>query len=215
MVLKRSQGGSKLSRTEILQARINSRQRLALDIMARIERRTTSSFIEGLIDKAAKEMEIDMVPLAEAHADLLPMRSPPQYERVTVEKAVRQIWDASEPERFVAFAFAFPQLLTADEEQLWEIILSTPYFWVHYRIDVKNPQGKIVERWWPVQEYKGLVIENLQEAWPVLNDLLDNKIPMDVEIIKKMNLIGKKVEQPPEYLKEISILLGTSYGHKI
>jgi hypothetical protein len=214
MVIKRNQGGSKLSRTEILQARINSRQRLALDIMARKERRTTSSFIEGLIEKAAKEMEIDMIPLTEAHTDIFPMRDQPEYQRVTVEKAVRQIWSPGEPERFIAFAMTFPELLNAEEMQLWEIISATPYFWAHYRIEVKDENtGKSLERWWPIQEYRGLILEHLLEAWEPLNDLLEKHIPVDPELIQKMNLVGKKVETPPAYLKDISILLGTSYGH--
>jgi hypothetical protein len=183
--------------------------------MTRIERRTTSSFIEALIDKAAKEMEVDMISLSDAHADFYPMREQPEYQRTTVEKAVRQIWNTNEAERFVAFAMTFPELLSAEEEKLWEMIAGTPYFWVHYQIAVKDPDGKKVKRWWPIREYKGLIVEHLREGWPLVNDIADGHIPTNLELFKKLNTVGKKVEQPPEYLKEISILLGASYGHQI
>src|ERR1700730_16830959 len=55
--VKKKGAGGKLSRSEILQARLNPKLRFTVELMARLERRTVSSFIEGLIEKAAKENE--------------------------------------------------------------------------------------------------------------------------------------------------------------
>lgn len=107
--------GGKLNRTEILQARLNPKLRFTLELMARSERRTVSSLIEGLVEKAAKTMEIAIIPRDQAHCSFILPADLPTI-KTTVEKAARQIWEVDEAGRFVAFALCTPELLNDYEE---------------------------------------------------------------------------------------------------
>ncbi|HVV67952.1 MAG TPA: hypothetical protein VHE99_02790 [Gammaproteobacteria bacterium] len=197
-LIKRKGAGGKLNRSEILQARLNPKLRFTVELMARLERRTVSSFIEGLIEKAAKESKIKMTPREQAHGSFILPTAPPQVH-TTVEKAVRQMWEPDEADRFVAFALCAPDLLSDYEEKLWVLIRTCEYFWQHFQIDVKNEKGKVVsKRWLPVTAYSGIIREHLHEYWPLLNEIAAGNKPAS-KLWESARGVGQKVKKPVHY----------------
>lgn len=163
--------GGQLNRTEMLQARLSPKLRLMAELMARADRRTVSSLIEGLIEKAAQEAPIEMTPLEEAGYVSIPRLN--RRKPTTIAAAVEDMWEPeNEPVRFVAFAFCFPHLLTDFEFRLWRLIKSTPYFWKHFPVTMKNEKGETIETWAQDVEYSGLLYENLCQYWKELNDVI-------------------------------------------
>ena len=123
----------------------------------------------------------------------------PPHIHTTVEKAVRQIWEADEADRFVAFALCAPELLNDYEEKLWTLISTCEYFWQHFRIDVKNEKGKVVgERWWPVTEFSGVIHERLREYWQLLNEIASGDAPAS-KLWESARGIGQEVTKPKHY----------------
>lgn len=197
-LIKKKGAGGKLNRSEILQARLNPKLRFTVELMARLERRTVSSFIEGLIEKAAKDSEIKIIPRDQAHGSFILSTNPPRV-RTTVEKAVRQIWEPEEADRFVAFALYAPDLLSDYEEKLWTLIRTCEYFWQHFQIDVKNEKGKVIgKRWLPVTEYSGVISERLHKYWPLLNEIAAGNKPAS-KLWDSVSGIGQKVKKPEHY----------------
>lgn len=106
--------GGKLSRSEIIQARISPKLKFALDIMAQKQHRTASSLIECLIENTCKSFMVT---------------SSDTGEQSDLYSEISRIWHYDEGERFVRFALAFPELLTDEQEQIWQDIRDTSYFW--------------------------------------------------------------------------------------
>ncbi len=166
-------GGGKLSRSEIIQARLDPRLHSAAELMARMERRTLSSFIERSIEQMGKTQKVKrnlfnswMSPNYEIfNRDQLYSR----WDEVTVEQAVQDIDANHEAIKFFKFASYFPALLTHEEEELFRSIISIPYFWMYYPVNTEDHSGKIVHTaWLQVNAFEGLVQENLIEYWDVL-----------------------------------------------
>ena len=194
----RKGAGGKLSRSEIIQTRLNPKLRFIAEVMARQERRTLSSLIEGLIEEAAERHKIALVLTERAQTDryLLGKR---KYQNVSMKAAADLIWSAEEADRFAALALFLPDLLTAEEEELWQTLVNKPYFWEHFEINVETKSGKVVDKeWWPIIDYHGLIRERLRDYWPLFRDILDGKEPL--EKFKKMKLpTGRGVRKPDYY----------------
>ena len=161
--------GGQLNRTEMLQARLSPKLRLMAELMARADRRTVSSLIEGLIEKAAQETSIEAVPLEKA-GYVEAMRNNPKIQ-TTVAQAVENMWEpGNEGSRFVAFAFCFPHLLTDYEFRLWRLIKISPYFWKNFPITITTEKGEVVKEWAKDVEYSGLLHDHLKQYWKEIND---------------------------------------------
>ncbi len=179
----------------MLQTRLSPKLRLMAELMARSERRTISSLIEGLIEKAAQDRPIDWVPLDEAGYVGMSHGNP--KKTTTVSAAVEDMWEPeTESSRFVAFALCFPHLLTDYEFRLWRMIKQTPYFWKYFPIKITTQTGEVLEDWEQDMEYFGLLHEHLHEHWKVLNEIITQNKPYTAlptccqEIGKKCSPIG-------------------------
>lgn len=211
---KNKGAGGKLNRSEIIQARLNPKAKYAVELMARLERRTVSSIFEGLLEEAIKTYPVEAITQDKAQAAslLLGERTPQQ---TSLKKVLDKLWSPDEIARFIAFAIGFPDLLTPDEEKLWRLVLSIPYFWEHYEIQIEDEKGKVVDTgWWPVSSYHGVIRSHLQEHWPLLNDIAaGKKSEKTLEKIDALQTIGKAV-QKPHYMPTIK-KRKTSHDHKI
>lgn len=92
----RHRGGGQLSRTEVVTVRFDQRLRYLMEIAARRQRRTVSSFVETAVEKALSEVKLD--------------------DTQTVIDAAQEIWDVDKHDRLVKLAKKFPHLLTYEEE---------------------------------------------------------------------------------------------------
>lgn len=185
-IMARKKGaGGKLARTEVVQARLNPKLRMAAEIMARQQRRTLSSFFEELVDKAAKEQMIDIQPKEIVRIDTRCPLKGKKSLHIPVIEAVKQMWEVEEADRFSNFAISTPDLLTFEEEQLWSFICEKPYFWTYFRYE-DDKISKIFQ-WY---SYEGLIYKNLRRCWPYLPGILAGKpIPKDNDDDVDMELL--------------------------
>jgi hypothetical protein len=163
-------GGGKLNRSEIIQARLDPKLHMAAEIMARSDRRTLSSFIESVIEQASKKQRAKrnlFFPWWSDDPDLFCHdKIYSKSDVVTVDEALQDIGNEHEAIRFLKFAIYFPDLLNKDEEEMFTKIIFTPYFWMHYPVNVEDEEGVVLEKnWHRVSALEGIVQENLIEYW--------------------------------------------------
>lgn len=194
---KNKGAGGKLNRSEIIQARLNPKAKYAVELMARLERRTVSSIFEGLLEEAINTYPVEAIlqDKAQVASLLLGERTP---QNTSLKKVLDKLWSPDEIERFVGFAISFPDLLTPDEEKLWRLILEIPYFWEHYEIQIEDEQGQVIDKgWWPVSSQRGLIRQHLREHWTLLHDIASGKqSEKALEKIDVLHTIGKAVQKP-------------------
>ena len=164
--MKKKGGGGNLKRSEIVQARFSPKLRFAADLLSRQTRRTVSSLLESALEEYIKNVSLKIIPPNQLFIEPHNLLDNP-YITVSAEDAVKQLWDPNEATRFVLMALAMPEVLTPDEETLWEFVRRVPYFWIHYEVDVVDRQGTFLRKdWQQLTTRDGLIVENLTLYWP-------------------------------------------------
>jgi hypothetical protein len=107
----RKGGGGKLSRSEIVQVRLDPKLRIAADLAARIQRRTLSSFIEWSVAESVSKIKVGY------------------KENETASFISNKIWDPNELQRFINLKKYYPHLLTYEEESLWNLLVGNQSYW--------------------------------------------------------------------------------------
>jgi hypothetical protein len=201
--------GGKLGRSEIIQARLDAKLRLAAEIMARSDRRTLSSFIESLIEQAAKKFMVTRNLFQPWWSEGCEDSMYSKTDTINVESAVCDIWNDHDSIRFLKFGIHFPNLLNEEEEKLFYGIIRTPHFWMHYPVDVEDEYGNLFARdWVRVEVLEGLVKENLRKYW---DQLKAGKITF--EKLRELS-VGKKIPAPlREDPRAIEKLIDTEDPH--
>lgn len=110
----KGKGGGKLSRSEIVQVRLDPKLRYAAELAAQKHRRTLSSFIEWCVQEGVEKVVIGLT------------------QNETVNYVVAKTWDQREAMRFLLKALHYPHLLSFEEEKLWHNIF-------HYRLRWARP----------------------------------------------------------------------------
>jgi hypothetical protein len=173
MEAKKKGGGGKLSRSEIVTVRLDPKLRFAVELAARKQRRTASSFIEWAITEAIKRLpvrihamkkKINVPQGAYEIPEELPIGECLQYlqqlnlgefniNKKTVHEIVKDVWHPDESHRFVLLAIKYPELLTHDEEVLWNLIDETSEVWRYPKEEnIKIPIYAELKRRW--EEFK-------------------------------------------------------------
>lgn len=109
MVAKKKGGGGNLTRSQVVTVRLDPKLKFAAELAARKQRRTISSFIEWAVEEAISRIEV--------------------REKVNVHTVMNQVWHVEDADRFVKLAFNFPELLTYEEEKIWNVIKGNKLFW--------------------------------------------------------------------------------------
>ncbi len=110
MAIKPKKSGS--AKTESVTIRLNPRLRFGLELLARKQRRSTTSVIEWAIDQALEREDFSI-----------------NNESASGVDATNNIWDVFDSDRLVKLAIYYPQLLTYEEEVTWKIIREIKEFW--------------------------------------------------------------------------------------
>jgi len=109
MVAKKKGAGGNLTRSQVVTVRLDPKLKFAAELAARKQRRTISSFIEWAVEEAITRIEVK--------------------EKVNVNAVMNQVWHVEDADRFVKLAFNFPELLTYEEEKIWNVIKAYKPFW--------------------------------------------------------------------------------------
>ena len=158
----KKKGISKLNRTEVATVRFDPRLRFAVELAARKQRRTISSFIEWAVEKAVKEVEVGKLFKIDNKSR-------------TAWQAMAIIWRVDDAELFLRFVKRLPTLLSYEQEELWDLISKSPYFW-----QVKIGQDGKPE-WLPrrFRIGKTLLTQRVQEQWETLNKIVAGEVSFD------------------------------------
>lgn len=184
MQKKKKGAGGKLSRSEIIQARLNPRVRFMSELIATHQRRTLSSLVESSLEEYANSAPI--VVTIEG-----------KEERFYFNELVEELWSPDEVVRFTNTAFVDVELLGIYGCSLWDFILCTPYFWAHYEIPIKDRKGNFIKKTWePYHHKNGLLIENLKKYWDLIQTEEDReKVGIPDELGKKISIpVGVETE---------------------
>lgn len=171
--------GGKLIRCEIVQTRMTPRLRFYGELVARHQRRSLSSVIEGLIEKMALEYLIPVLLSEEksTHGHGLSTR---HYQEISIKNAAVWLWSPEEADRFAAIALYTPDLLTIEEERVWFVIREKSYFWEYPNTENNNKDDcSAGENCMSSVSFKGLIRDRLREAWPLLSDILHGRKSLD------------------------------------
>lgn len=206
MAVKKKGAGGKLNRSEIVQTRLSPKIRFAAEIMARTERRTVSSLLEGLIEEQMKTYMVTAMLGEKAQATLLVHGENYAVDRIQVKRLLDEIWSVEEADRFTSFAICLPDLLNEEEQLLWHLIVSTPYFWEHFEYNIENKSGKVLGKdYWPVRTYRGIIREHIREHWDLLNAIVSGEEPKEKLAELQKLPIGKVVPKPKHLPKVTKI----------
>ncbi len=179
MKKERKGQGSKLNRTEIVQFRLDPRLRFALELMAKNEHRTVSSFIEKLVDEAIDTHQINLLKTLEeiqAEQDGISIndmqgKTDITLKSITLTEALKQLWHIDEEQRFILMAFFAPHLFTYEEEVIWDFIKRTDYYWTFYYVNAVNAKGKAFGKMLTrIFDPSGVVWDRLKSDWPLLKE---------------------------------------------
>jgi hypothetical protein len=101
------------ARSEFATLRLDQRLLYSIELAARKQRRTISSYLEW-----AAEQSLDRIRLAESGG--------PSH---SIADEMSELWAVDEVERFVKLASRHPDLLNHHEQILWRLIRESQYVW--------------------------------------------------------------------------------------
>jgi hypothetical protein len=157
--------GSKLTRTEIVQVRLDPKLRFAVELAAAKDRRTLSSFIEMAVQKAVKEVEL----------------TAKGREAVTAADVAERVWDIEPADCLLNLAEEYPYLLTSKEARRWKLIQAIPEI---YKDRFDHQLGLTVTE-------KDLPL--LRLAWPLICEHADSGTPLDTNEINALRTRIRKL----------------------
>lgn len=152
------------SSTVSVSLRVDPAIKYAIDIAARIQKRTVTGVVEWSVEKALSDvkMPVDFMVLDESYKPQMPK---PQ----NVMDAVRErLWSPDEATRVVRLAFECPSLLTFEEGLIWESLRLSPPFWkftprvITDASPWKNARMNIISKYWSE------LVRRVQEAGSIV-----------------------------------------------
>lgn len=156
---KRKGGGGKLTRSETVTVRFDPKLRYLLELAARKQRRTVSSFIEWAVEESLKQV-------------LLREDSNTNngVNNFSIAAAGGVLWDVDEPDRFALLALGYPDMLTHEEQTIWKMVKENGLFWdgFHNQMDSFKWEWRVAK--------DSLRFQVLREHWPALKSLASGEI---------------------------------------
>jgi len=110
---KPNQGSRK---TETLTLRLDPKVKYTIELMSRIRRQSITSVIEAAVEAEAFDLDT-------------PVIIDGKRETWSLASAVSEFWSTDVVARFLGLCAFMPELLTYEEQRIWETIKATPEFW--------------------------------------------------------------------------------------
>ena len=140
--------------------------RYALELMARQQKRTVSSYLEQLTETAVEQ---ETLTLHREIKDDEDWETAEEFETLPMMQALDVLWHPSEVHRFVLLAFRFPEVLSFEEKMMWQFVKKASYYWLHFNVEGfdedNKPLGTMRNRMF---EYDGANWQRLEEHWELL-----------------------------------------------
>ncbi len=159
-------GKNKLGRSIVVTIRVDPRLHYLVDLAARRQRRTVSSFLEWAAEKA-----LDAVLLGEG-----------TDKAHSVGGWASRLWDIDPIKRFLTLAFEFRDLMTFEEQELWTLIQNNGHLW---KGDYDSGEYR-----WSTNRLEHLFIDRLRENWDKFKAVAEGKA--DLPTLPKWEKTKKK-----------------------
>jgi hypothetical protein len=137
--------------------KLDEKTRWLLELAARHQRRTSSSFVEFCINLALESLTLreNEEPLSELGDSL---------------------WDVDEPDRIMKLALRYPELLDLEEQRIWKVVRECSSFWRRYNYGAVStligPYGFPVDAdgvQWNPDSKDDLLLPLVREHWETIN----------------------------------------------
>ncbi len=171
MSSKKKGAGGKLKRNQVITVRLDPKLKFGAELAARRQRRTLSSYIEWAIEQSLQNIKIDGI--------------------ATAFSAMNDVWHVEEADKFINFAFKFPELLNYDEERLWQLIIEHEYFWRC----LKRSNGHISYGCWT----STILHFRVREQWETLHEIIEGTRNEDEIPEEPLDCVESDQPLDPEY----------------
>ena len=145
--MPRKKKGNKLTRSEIVTVRLDPKLKYGMELAARRQRRTVSGYIEWAVERSLSEVA------ETARAG----------QRVSIRDILDVVWSPLPHFRFLHLAEMFPQLMSIEEEIIWNTIQRSDVFW--FEDDLGPDGGKM----------RQLEPDMVDEFWDQLQEVADGE----------------------------------------
>ena len=145
MTARERKKGSKMARSETVTIRMDPKMRHLAELASRVQRRTLSSYIEWAIEASFSQI-----------------KPSPLCQHTSLSDVASALWDVDEPDRFVALASRYPDLLNHEEQRLWKLIRENGLLW---RGRFETDTGGVQHWTWGDNPQKDLLLDRLREHW--------------------------------------------------
>lgn len=105
-------------RKEATSVRLEPKIKYLVEIAARIQRRSVTNYIEWALEESLRSVHMD---------DNI---SGSYGNTATLDYLKDFLWSINESERFMILALNYPELLTFEEQKLWQVISKHPYLYL-------------------------------------------------------------------------------------
>jgi hypothetical protein len=136
------------AKSETISVRLNATVRYLVELAARKQRRTLSSYVAWAVEDSLCRVFIS------EEVD-------PRGNSIgkSISEVAMSLWDPEEPERLVRLALQYPELLTYHEQILWRLIRENRSLWKQSRADNSTQDLSEADCIW----------ERLHETWDTFN----------------------------------------------
>jgi hypothetical protein len=136
------------AKSETISVRLDARLRYLVELAARRQRRTLSSYVAWAVEDSLSRV-------------LITEEVDPRGNSMgkSVSEVAMALWDPEGPERLVRLALQYPELLTYHEQILWRLIRENRYLWKQSRADNSTQDLSEADCIW----------ERLHETWDTFN----------------------------------------------
>jgi hypothetical protein len=136
------------AKSETISVRLNATVRYLVELAARKQRRTLSSYVAWAVEDSLSRVFIS------EEVD-------PRGNSIgkSISEVAMSLWDPEEPERHVRLALQYPELLTYHEQILWRLIRENRSLWKQSRADNSTQDLSEADCIW----------ERLHETWDTFN----------------------------------------------
>lgn len=145
--MPRKKKGNKLTRSEIVTVRLDPKLKYGMELAARRQRRTVSGYIEWAVARSLSEV-------AEASGG---------DQKRSIRDVLDAVWSPLPHFRFLKLAEMYPQLMSIEEEIIWNEIQRNDVFW--FEEDLGPDGGK----------FKAIDRDLVSEFWDQLQEVADGE----------------------------------------
>jgi len=138
---KPNQGARK---TETLTLRLDPKVKFMIELVSRIRRQSITGVIEAAIEEIAGDLGA-------------PFHYKGETNNWDLSSAVAEVWSTDESERFINFCYHLPNLLTFEEQRIWETIKASPFFLAN--------DATAMETFWEVERIGHLDRGSISQFW--------------------------------------------------